>query len=186
MLPRTIASILTAIPANKFYLNNNHHVYLILMRSHRCRTLIHRRRATNIWREEQTPSAHHLWYSNLASPAALLEKNQRRGGPATEAKTLTVSDGIKRKICTMDLYTRFSAGEAPLHDVTLPRIQILIGTYAVQCCVSNNDLMYCKHKILPPTMYNLLQEMGRVDRLLLATLDPTHTSFTTHLIMLHH
>ena len=98
------------------------------------------------------------------SAVTLLDKNQLRGGPITEAELLTGSDDIKQKMCTMDSFNRFSNGTAPVHGVALPRIQIIIGTSAVQCGVSSNDLIHCKHKGLPPTMYDYLQDMGRVNQ----------------------
>ena len=50
----------------------------------------------------------------------------------------------------------------------LDKTQILIGTSAVNAGVSSNDLTHCKHKGFPPLMYDVCQEMGRVNRLLSA------------------
>lgn len=49
-------------------------------------------------------------------------------------------------------------------DLPLPKNQV---TSAANAGMSSNWLKHCKHKGMPPNLYEMLQEMGRVNRLLL-------------------
>jgi len=126
---------------------------------------------------KQNPDDQQLWYTNSATNAKdgmynatnkLLEKNQNRGGPQTVVDTMTGGDGIKWKVCSMKAFTSYSKQRRLEYGVKLDNTQILFGTSAVNAGVSSNDLTQCKHKGFPPSMYNLCQEMGSVNRLLLA------------------
>ena len=52
-------------------------------------------------------------------------------------------------------------------DVTilLPKVQIVVGTKALQCGVSGNLIKHAFKKGFPGNLYELVQELGRVDRL---------------------
>ena len=114
----------------------------------------------------------------------LEEKHLRTGSPMTYADSITGGDGIKRKTTTMDAVTSFSSihnGYEPdksytISDITssgddpiiLPPNQVVTATATANCGVSSNELAHCKHKGHPPTLYDVVQEMGRVNRMLLA------------------
>ena len=46
----------------------------------------------------------------------------------------------------------------------LPKIQIIVGTKALQCGVSSNFIKHEFKKGFPSNLYELVQELGRVDR----------------------
>ena len=79
---------------------------------------------------------------------------------------------------TIDSYIRYAqiaeSESTPVMDldttneVQLVKIQILTGTATINCGVSSNDLKHVKYKVLPPTLHDVVQGMGRVDRLLTA------------------
>ena len=69
----------------------------------------------------------------------------------------------------MDAFTRFGElqGEGRINEdgtVTLPKISIMTATSAANSGVSSNHLSFATHKGFPFTMYDLVQEMGRVNR----------------------
>lgn len=73
------------------------------------------------------------------------------------------------KVTSMDAFTDYAItdGITPLpdyNDVILPKIQILTATSAANCGISSNSLRFAMHKGLPSTLYDVLQEMGCVDR----------------------
>ena len=47
----------------------------------------------------------------------------------------------------------------------LPKVQIVVGTKALQCGVSGNLIKHAFKKGFPGNLYELVQELGRVDRL---------------------
>lgn len=73
------------------------------------------------------------------------------------------------KTSLMDAFTRFAQllGLALVNDdgsVTLPRIHIMTATSAANSGVSSNSLSSAMHKGFPFSMYDMVQEMGRVNR----------------------
>ena len=68
------------------------------------------------------------------------------------------------------LFTSFShlPGEPIFHpdgSVTLPCILILTAISAANCGISSNHLTNIKHKGFPRDLYNLVQELGRANRM---------------------
>ena len=49
------------------------------------------------------------------------------------------------------------------NEPRLHKIQILITTSAANAGVSSNWLMVAKHKVFPVSLYDIMQELGRVD-----------------------
>ena len=49
--------------------------------------------------------------------------------------------------------------------ILLPKVQIVVGTKALQCGVSGNLIKHAFKKGFPGNLYELVQELGRVDRL---------------------
>ena len=111
--------------------------------------------------------------------SSLLESNQKRGGPVTIANSLTGGDGIKIKACVMESVTQYTREWDSAVEIVLPRVQIIVGTEAMNCGVSSDHLKHCKYVGIPPNLYILLQTMGRVDRRLNAI--PGSNTFEIHI-----
>ena len=121
------------------------------------------------------PDKSQIWYSNskASSENALLDKAQavidkNLPQPST-AQSFTGGDGLKMKTSLMDAFTRFGDldGIARINDdgtVSLPRISILTATSAANSGVSSNYLSLAMHKGFPFSLYDMVQEMGRVNR----------------------
>eukprot|EP00956_Cyclotella_meneghiniana_P040737 scaffold203534_cov92-Cyclotella_meneghiniana.AAC.1 len=124
------------------------------------------------------PGKQQLWYCNsrTACEGSLLDKADSiiekhlppAHGPST-AQSFTGGDGLKMKTSLMDAFTRFAElrGVGCINDdgtVSLPRISIMTATSAANSGVSSNDLSFATHKGFPFTLYDLVQEMGRVNR----------------------
>eukprot|EP00956_Cyclotella_meneghiniana_P018449 scaffold30718_cov36-Cyclotella_meneghiniana.AAC.1 len=136
------------------------------------------------------PDKQQLWYCNSRTTCEgalldrannMIEKIIRVNGDEAVSLSFTGGDGMKSKTGEMDAYTKFSEleGSAKLHadgSVTLPRIIILTATSAANCGISSNDLTNAKHKGFPFTMYDVVQEMGRVNR----TQRMSNCSFEVH------
>ena len=60
----------------------------------------------------------------------------------------------------------------------LPIIQVLTGTSAMECGINSIYLFFGKHKGFTMSLYELYQELGRVDRLL--TCEPGSSSYELH------
>ena len=133
------------------------------------------------------PDKQQLWYSNSATKAEesmlegaelMLGRHVKRGHADTTCQSFTGADGIMMKAATMDAFTSYSAtpeqGKKPL-----PKIQILTATSSANCGISSNDLNNAMHDGLPPSLYELLQEMGRVDRKMNST--PGTCSYEIHI-----
>ena len=84
----------------------------------------------------------------------------------------------------MDAFTSYSATTEP-GNKPLPKIQILTATSSTNCGISSNDLNNAMHEGLPPSLYELLQKMGRVNRKMTSTLGTcsykVHISFPSYL-----
>lgn len=151
------------------------------------------------------PNSQVLLYSNSKTNAegalfdtatALLESHSKRTKqPMTYADAISGGDGIKKKTYSMDCYGMFSTlsddfDPDDIHDIfnldansdekplPLPKNQVVCGTSAINAGMSSNDLKHCKHKGMPPNLYELVQEMGRVNRLLLGL--PGTNTFEVH------
>eukprot|EP00804_Cyclotella_cryptica_P004679 CCRYP_018232-RA/>CCRYP_018232-RA protein AED:0.18 eAED:-0.09 QI:0/0/0/1/0/0/2/0/252 len=73
------------------------------------------------------------------------------------------------KKSVMDAFTHFAElrGVGSIHDngtVSLPKISIMTVTSAANSGVSSNDLSFATHKGFPFMLYNLVQEMGHINR----------------------
>ena len=119
-----------------------------------------------------------------------LEHNRAGGGPNSIAHSFTGGDGIMMKATTMDAVMAYERldGEGTIFDdvlseeglqsllrmgssedegdysLSLPKVQIVVGTKALQCGVSGNYIKHAFKKGFPTNMYELVQELGRVDR----------------------
>jgi superfamily II DNA helicase RecQ len=124
------------------------------------------------------PDKQQLWYCNSRTSAegsmldkaeGLLEKHFSMGNSQSTAQSFTGGDGLKMKVSIMDAFTSFAdlPGEPVWNDdgtVTLAKIQILIATSAANCGISSNFLTSAMHKGFPYSLYDIVQEMGRVNR----------------------
>jgi superfamily II DNA helicase RecQ len=124
------------------------------------------------------PDKQQLWYCNSRTSAegsmldkaeGLLEKHFNSGKSQSTAQSFTGGDGLKMKVSIMDAFTSFAdlPGEPVWNadgTVTLAKIQILIATSAANCGISSNFLTTAMHKGLPYSLYDIVQEMGRVNR----------------------
>ena len=81
----------------------------------------------------------------------------------TFADSLTGGDGLKRKCCTMQAVTNYSKDYDSTNEIILDKIQIVVGTEAMNAGMSSDYMKYCMYRGIPPNMYVLLQCMGRVD-----------------------
>jgi superfamily II DNA helicase RecQ len=140
---------------------------------------------------EQFTEAQQIWYSNSAMSAEevmvpkadeLLQKYVHPTGKESVAMSFTGSDGLILKTALMSAFTNFlslTAGPV-VHDdgtVSLPCIQILVGTQSINAGVSSNFVKFVKQKDLPRNIYDLVQELGRANRLLV----DDNCSFEVHL-----
>ena len=159
----------------------------------------------------QDPDSQVLQYSNSKSNAegalldaatSLLENHHKRTNkPLTYAEVISGGDGIKKKTFSLDCYSMFARlsndfDPDEVHDIfnshsntddkplSLPRYQVYCATSAANAGMSSNDLKHCKHKGMPPNLYELEQEMGRVNRLLLGL--PGTNSFEVHVSLDSH
>ena len=65
----------------------------------------------------------------------------------------------------LDSLLRMGSSEEDDDDsLALPKVQIVVGTKALQCGVSGNYIKHAFKKGFPANMYELVQELGRVDR----------------------
>lgn len=111
----------------------------------------------------------------------MIEKIIRVHGDNAVCLSFTGGDGIKAKTSAMDAFSRYGelVGAPNMHEdgsVTLPRISILTATSAAICGISSNYLTNAKHKGFPFTMYDVVQEMGRVNH----TQTQPNCSFEVH------
>ena len=112
----------------------------------------------------------------------LLQKYVHPNGKKSVAMSFTGSNGLILKTALMSAFTNFlSLTSGPVvHDngtVSLPCIQILVGTQSINAGVSSNFVKFVKQKDLPRNMYDLVQELGRANRLLV----DDNCSFEVHL-----
>ena len=96
--------------------------------------------------------------SLVTSCEAVLEKLNIEG----EVMPLTGDCGIMQKVFLMAAF----CGEASLdsEETKPPLLLIMPATSAANCGVSSNDCHRSYRLNTPPSMYDLVQEMGRVDR----------------------
>jgi len=118
------------------------------------------------------PTKQQLWYTNSKTKAEgpmleaadlMLEKHTNFGHEPTTCHSFTGGDGIMMKSTTMDAFTSYAKIDGH-NPGKLPKIQILTATSSANCGISSNDLDNALHEGFPPSLYELLQEMGRVDR----------------------
>ena len=133
----------------------------------------------------------------------LLEKNRAQNdGPDSIAMAFVGTDGIMMKTTTMDAIANYEhlSGEGTVYEsprfetlfdkgtdqcdisgtnIELPKVQIIVATKSAQAGISSNHLKYAHKKGLPSTPYEQVQEMGRVDRLLLSIMGSN--SYEVHL-----
>jgi hypothetical protein len=112
----------------------------------------------------------------------LLQKHVHPSGKKSVAMSFTGSDGLILKTALMTSFTNFhslTAGPVVNDDGSycLPCIQILVGTQSINAGVSSNFVKFVKQKDLPRNMYDLVQELGRANRLL----SDDNCSFEVHL-----
>ena len=113
----------------------------------------------------------------------MLDKHTTFGFDKTTCHSFTGDDGIMMKSATMDAFTSYAdidgSKEGPLQ-----KIQILTATSSANCRISSNDLDNAFHEGFPPTLYELLQEMGRVDQKISAIsgtcTHQVHVSFSSY------
>ena len=139
-----------------------------------------------------SPNAQQLLYTNSKTNAegglldaadAMLETHRDAGGPDSIAHSFTGGDGIMMKAATMDAFTSYAtlSGPGSIEEdgtVKLGKIQVLTGTSAVNAGISSDDLWYAKHKGFPASLYELVQEKGRVNRKMLA--EPGAHTYEVH------
>jgi superfamily II DNA helicase RecQ len=140
---------------------------------------------------QQFPAAQQIWYSNSAMSAEesmvpkadeLLIKFVHPHGKKSVAMSFTGSDGLILKTALMAAFTNFDSldGGPVVNDdgsVCLPCIQIIVGTQSINAGVSSNFVKFVKQKDLPRNLYDLVQELGRANRLL----RDMNCSFEVHL-----
>eukprot|EP00804_Cyclotella_cryptica_P004628 CCRYP_006958-RA/>CCRYP_006958-RA protein AED:0.37 eAED:-0.02 QI:0/-1/0/1/-1/1/1/0/271 len=124
------------------------------------------------------PNNQQLWYGNSRSNCEgalldkgnqLIEKHVSRTGGRAVCHSFTGGNGLKMKTPIMEAFTSFSTlpGDASINpdgSVTLPWILILTATSATNCEINSNDLRNVKHKGFPYNLYDVVQEMGYVNR----------------------
>eukprot|EP00956_Cyclotella_meneghiniana_P004040 scaffold4901_cov50-Cyclotella_meneghiniana.AAC.1 len=124
------------------------------------------------------PDKQQMWYCNsrtacegalLDKAELLIDKHLPQCHHPSSAQSFTGGDGMKMKTGLMDFFTRFGElqGIACVHEdgtVSFPKISILTATSAANCGVSSNHLSMAMHKGFPFTIYDLVQEQGRVNR----------------------
>jgi len=125
---------------------------------------------------KSAPTKQQIWYSNskhkaegamLDAAEIMLEKHFKFGHAKTICHSFTGGDGLMMKSATMDAFTSYASIDGSAESL-LPKIQILTATSSANCGISSNDLDNALHEGLPPSLYELLQEMGRVNRKLSA------------------
>jgi len=131
---------------------------------------------------KSTSTKQQLWYSNskekaegpmLDAAEIMLEKHCQFGHAKTICHSFTGSDGLMMKSATMDAFTSYPTIDGSTASL-LPKIQILTATSSANCGISSNDLNNALHKGLPSSLYELLQEMGQVNRKLSAITGECH------------
>mmetsp|Transcript_15257 Transcript_15257/g.32285 ORF Transcript_15257/g.32285 Transcript_15257/m.32285 type:complete len:390 (+) Transcript_15257:1064-2233(+) len=136
------------------------------------------------------PHSQQIWYTNSKTNAEgsllqladtlLEEKNEDNECAETVAMSLTGADGIMQKVYVMDSFTSYSPpGCEDDVESELPRNQITVATSAANAGISSKLCTKSRHKGLPPDFYDLVQEMGRVDRLLSAV--PGSNKYVVHI-----
>ena len=99
----------------------------------------------------------------------MLEKLNTEG----EVMSLTGDAGVVAKVFVIAAFSEDhfqpdnTAGIAYSNDkddIVMPRLMVMPATSAANCGVSSNEC-HCSYRLgPPPTLYNLVQEMGQVDR----------------------
>ncbi|KAL7546584.1 hypothetical protein ACHAWF_009916 [Thalassiosira exigua] len=144
------------------------------------------------------PLAQEIWYTNSKSSAegslldlaiSVLEERKEAIRYNTTATALTGGDGVMKKVHTMDEFTSYGKineeGRLPdgendeAGDMKWKRVQILVATLAANCGVSSRTCKKARHKGLPPSFYDFVQEFGRVDRNLSAV--PGENEYVVHI-----
>eukprot|EP00956_Cyclotella_meneghiniana_P031331 scaffold81936_cov56-Cyclotella_meneghiniana.AAC.2 len=127
---------------------------------------------------QEQPDMQQLWYCNsrttcegplLEKADKMIDKYLRPKNIKSSAHSFTGGDGLKMKSGLIDAFTKYRElpGESSINPdgtVTLPKISVMTATSAANCGVSSNDLSTAMHKGFPFSMYDLVQEMGRVNR----------------------
>ena len=146
------------------------------------------------------PTGQQIWYTNTKSNAEgrlldiandILDREEsKRGivgddGFQTVAMSLTGGDGIMQKVLAMDSFTNYANiddegyVEMDGDKVKLVKLQIMPATSATNCGVNSKWCKVSRHRGLPPNLYDVVQEMGRVDRMLNAL--PGTNVYVVHL-----
>lgn len=76
----------------------------------------------------------------------------------------TIIDEVLSEEGLESLLNMGSTNEEETYSLVLPKVQIVVGTKALQCGVSGNHIKHAFKKGFPASMYELVQELGRVDR----------------------
>ena len=79
----------------------------------------------------------------------------------------------------LDALLNFEHDEDEDETLLLPKVQIVVGTKALQCGVSGSLIKHAFKKGFPGNFYELVQELGRVDRLCNA--EPGTNTYEVHL-----
>ena len=135
---------------------------------------------------------------------SLLEENrEKNGGPNSVCKTFVGTDGIMSKTCTMEAVKCYATleGEGTIlkcfscpsvtsrpqkdndtetsDEIKLPKIQCIIGTKSMEAGINGKYLEFAKITGLPSSFYELVQQLGRVDRN--GTVVPGANTYEVHL-----
>ena len=76
----------------------------------------------------------------------------------------TIFDDVLSEEGLQSLLRMGSSEDEDDYSLSLPKVQIVVGTKALQCGVSGNYIKHAFKKGFPTNMYELVQELGRVDR----------------------
>ncbi len=133
----------------------------------------------------------------------LLEDNRNKnGGPRSIVQAFVGTDGIMMKTATMDAIKNYANldGEGTLLDpsmfdsiangtsarrndedeqVVLPKVQCIIATKSAEAGINGPHLKFAKMNGLPASLYELVQQLGRVDRT--ATGEPGSNTYEVHI-----
>jgi len=93
----------------------------------------------------------------------MLDKHSTFGYEKSAYHSFTGDDGIMMKSATMDAFTSYATIDG-YKEGPLQKIQILTATSSANCGIISNELDNAFHEGFPLNLYELLQEMGRVDR----------------------
>lgn len=149
------------------------------------------------------PRAQQIWYTHSRTKAegplrdrdekALEENVTKNGGPQSVAVPFVGTDGIMMKTANMDAIKNYASchGHGTILDpgapssqtsslgIALPKVQLVIATKSAEAGINGPHLKYGKASGMPASLYELVQQLGRVDRK--GTSTPGSNTYEVHL-----